>query len=75
MQQSNPVQRAIKLPEVADRVALSPSAIYAAVKSGNFPKPIKLTTAKHSSAWLESEINEFLEARVKQRDAIETDNV
>jgi prophage regulatory protein len=50
---------------VRGRVGLHPSTIYAEIKAGRFPKPVKLG---RSSRWVESEIDAFIEARMHERD-------
>jgi len=51
----------LRLPQVIERTASSRSVIYASVKVGLFPPPIKL--APQSSAWVEHELDELLRAR------------
>ena len=53
----------IRLEEVSRRVGLSRSAIYHSIKCGTFPKMIKITGAR-ASAWIESEIDEFIEKAI-----------
>lgn len=55
----------LKLPEVIRLTALSRSSIYAYSSIGEFPKPIP--TGKRAVAWLESEINEWIDTKAKQR--------
>lgn len=50
---------------VRDRVGLHPATIYAEIKAGRFPKPVKFG---RSSRWVESEIEEWIAARVRERD-------
>lgn len=57
-------QRFIKIPRVMDMVALSKSQLYALVAKKQFPAPIKLGI--RSSAWLESEVEEWIEARTAE---------
>ena len=52
-----------KLPEVENITALSRSSIYRLVAADEFPKPIKLSS--RSSGWIKSEIEEWLEERIK----------
>jgi prophage regulatory protein len=52
----------LRFPAVKDRVSLSRSAIYAAIKRNAFPPPIKL--GERASGWLESEIDAWLAARI-----------
>lgn len=59
----------LRLLEVQRRVGLKKSAIYAGVKDGSFPKPIKLGTGPHCAVgWLEPEINAWLKTRIAERD-------
>lgn len=49
---------------VRDRVGMHPATIYAEIKAGRFPKPVKLG---RSSRWPESEIAAWIEARKRER--------
>lgn len=51
----------LKLNEVAQRVALRKSSIYALIKRGEFPAPLHLTGA--AVGWLESEIDQWIANR------------
>lgn len=55
--------RFMRLPEVLALCGKSRSSIYAAIKKGEFPAPVKLST--RSSAWVRSEILAWAESRVK----------
>ncbi len=55
-------QKLIRLPELKNRVPLSRSAIYLLVSKGQFPKPISMST--RSVAWIESEIDAWVAARI-----------
>ena len=55
----------LKLKEISSLTKLSSSTIYRLVQAGEFPKPIKL--AAHASGWLESDIENWIEARQKAR--------
>ena len=55
--------RFMRLPEVLALCGKSRSSIYAAIKKGEFPAPVKLST--RSSAWIRSEITAWAESRVK----------
>lgn len=52
MSQSN--DRFIRLPEVLTRVGLSRSAVYALIKAGDFPAPVKLTA--RAAGWIEKDV-------------------
>jgi len=72
--QSNPnnAMRFLRLPDVKNRTALSRSSIYAKIKHGIFPKHINL--GPRSVGWLESEVNEWIAARINARQQGETSN-
>ena len=53
----------LRLPSVKIRTGYSRSAIYLMISKGTFPKPIIL--GPRTVGWLESEINEWLEDRIK----------
>lgn len=55
--------RLIRLPQVLERVGLSRSAIYAMIKAGEFPKPIKLTA--RAAAWVEADVSARIRRRIK----------
>lgn len=59
----------IKLKMVMDRTSLSKSHVYALSRAGLFPKPVKLS--KHSSAWVLSEVEEWLQERMDERNNVE----
>ena len=60
--------KVIKLATVKELTALSAASIYRLMKKGTFPKQIKLT--EHSSAWIASEIQEWANDVVAQRDLV-----
>ena len=57
-----PKHRFIRRPEVELRTGLSRSSIYAKMDEGSFPKQIKL--GERMVAWLESDIETWLEERI-----------
>ena len=59
------INRLIKLNEVIALTGVSRSHIYALAQQGLFPKPVKLT--ERSSAWVEAEVQEWIESRISQR--------
>ena len=56
----------LKLPEVTALTTIKNSQVYALIQKGEFPKPIKLS--ERSSAWLASEVHEWIESKIQQRD-------
>jgi len=57
----------LRLKEVMQVTGLGRSVIYKKIKEGLFPQQIKLT--ERSSGWVESEINNWIEAKVQERNA------
>jgi len=57
-------ERLIRLPEVEHRTGLRRSSIYSYIKQGRFPAPIKITPK--ASAWVESEIQEWVDSRIHE---------
>jgi prophage regulatory protein len=56
----------VKLHEVMAQTGLSRSHVYSLAQIGHFPRQVKLT--ERSSAWVESEVQEWIESRIAQRD-------
>jgi prophage regulatory protein len=52
-----------RLKELVDRLKISRSSIWAGVKDGTFPKPIRLS--KRTVAWSHNQIEEWLENRME----------
>lgn len=60
-------RRLIRLPAVIERTGLSKSTIYARGTVGEFPKPVPLGNSL--SAWVEDEVDAWIEARISERGA------
>lgn len=60
---SEKTQRLLRLADVRSRVPYSRSTIYQLIAQGKFPKPISM--GERAVAWLESEIDEWIEARIE----------
>mgnify|MGYP000147383286 CR=1 FL=1 len=56
----------LKRTDITSNLGLSRSHMYALIQKGEFPKPIKLS--ERSSAWLESEVQDWVESRIAFRD-------
>ena len=54
----------LRLPDVIKQTGLSRSSIYAKVKTGEFPAPIKIS--ERVSAWNSQAINDFIEAKIAE---------
>jgi prophage regulatory protein len=55
------------LPAVRAKTQLPTSTIYAMMAAGKFPRPIALS--ENTRGWIEAEVDEFLQARIAERDA------
>lgn len=60
--------RLLRLPQVMDKTGIKRAQIYARMKTGNFPVSVKIGPA--SVAWLESEIDEWIEKKLKERQTL-----
>jgi prophage regulatory protein len=60
------MNKLLKMPEVRAKTGLSRSHLYALAQNGEFPKPVKLS--ERSSAWVESEVDGWIEERIAERD-------
>ena len=60
-----PEVRFIRMREVLVICGKSRSSVYEAIQKGQFPKPVKL--GGRSSAWVKSEIDQWLRARMTAR--------
>ena len=56
--------RLLRLPAVTNKTGKKRSSIYLMIANGEFPRPIKI--GKRSSAWLEREIDQWIEQRISQ---------
>ncbi len=61
--------RIIRRKEVEGRTGLSRATIYRMIKAESFPKPLHLT--ERAVGWLETEVQDFLQARLDERDSHE----
>ena len=56
--------RLVRINEVMKRVGISKSTIYLYMERGEFPRPVPV--GKRSVAWVESEIDEYIAARIAE---------
>ena len=56
----------LRAKQVKEAVGYSIPSIYRLAKQGLFPKPIKLS--ERSSAWVVSEVQDWIESKIQQRD-------
>jgi prophage regulatory protein len=58
-------QRLLRLPDVLNRVGMSKSTLYSRIRDKTFPQPLHLGT---SSVWVESEVTNWINDQIAQRD-------
>ena len=56
----------VRLPEVCRRVPYSEGHIWRLEQAGKFPRRVRL--GANRAAWVEAEINEWISAKLKERD-------
>lgn len=56
--------KVIRFPQVINLTKLARSTIYLRISEGTFPKPFNLGV--RSVAWLESDIEDWIEQRIKE---------
>ena len=67
------IQKLIRLPEVINRTGYQRSNIYLLMNQGQFPKSVSL--GGRAVAWLESEVDTWIQERVELRDHNEITNI
>ncbi|ERH49162.1 MULTISPECIES: helix-turn-helix transcriptional regulator [Pseudomonas] len=65
--------RIIRLKEVIDSTGLARSTIYKYIAEGTFPKPVSL--GDRCVGWVESEVHDWILARIEERDLTEGTSV
>lgn len=63
-------KRLLKRPEVRERTSLSDSELYRQIAAGTFPRAIRLTPNGRAVAWLESEVEAWIESRLAEREEV-----
>jgi prophage regulatory protein len=74
-QESRQRQKLIRIKSVVNLTGLSKSYIYQLVTSGHFPLSVKLVPGGTSVAWIESEIEGWIQSRIQERDEGDIKNV
>ena len=62
--------RIIRLKEVMNSTGLARSTIYKYIAEGTFPKPVSL--GDRCVGWVESEVHDWILARIEERDLAES---
>ncbi|MEW6703737.1 MAG: AlpA family phage regulatory protein [Pseudomonadota bacterium] len=65
---STPLPALERKPSVLARTGLSDSLLYRLIIQGKFPRPVPLGTGR-AVAWVTSEVDAFINARIAERDA------
>jgi prophage regulatory protein len=61
-------KRLIRRPVVQNKTGMSVAELYRRMGDGKFPKPVK--TGVRSVAWVESEVDGWIQTRIDMRDAV-----
>ena len=76
-----PQKRFIRLPEVLTRTGFGRTSIYRKMEDGSFPRSVKLEGPPidpeafdcRAVAWIEHEVDQWMESRIEERDLGSTD--
>lgn len=71
--ESKRIDRYIRMPEVQHITGLSRGLIYLMVSRGEFPKQVKI--GSRASAWIESEVRQWMEDRLADRGSVNNSEV
>ena len=74
-------KRFIRLPEVLTRTGYGRTTIYRKMEDGSFPRSVKLggppidpnVFDSRAIAWIEDEVEQWIESRIEERDLASTD--
>lgn len=69
LKENDQSRKLIRIRTVTELTGLSKSYIYALSEKGLFPKNIQLVPGGTSVAWVESEVEEWIEQRIQSREA------
>ena len=67
--------RILRWPEVQSRVGFSKSYAYALQAKGLFPKPIKLIEGGRAAGYIESEVDQYITARINSARGVSDEEV
>ena len=78
---TKPKHRLIRLPEVLSRTGYGRATIYRKMEDGSFPRSVKLDGPpkdpeafdSRAVAWIEDEVEQWIESRIDERDSVSTD--
>lgn len=58
--------RLMSMRKVVDRLGLSKTELYRRINAGTFPRPVPIS--RHRIAFLESEVDEWMASRIRERE-------
>ena len=64
------VKKLIRIKSVLGMTGISKSYLYQLVSKGDFPRPVQLVQGGKSVAWIESEVQSWVESRIQARDEV-----
>lgn len=64
---ASPQPRILRRAAVATRTGLSATSLWRLMQAGDFPKPVSL--GRRAVGWIEAEVDAWIEARSRARDA------
>ena len=75
---NKPKLRFIRLPEVLTRTGYGRTTIYRKMEDGSFPRSVKLggppidpnVFDSRAIAWIEDEVEQWIESRIEERDSV-----
>ena len=67
MEEKTDRRRLIRRPAVLERIGLKTTELYELIKQDRFPRPVPL--GRRAVAWLEDEVDAWIEARIQARSA------
>ena len=59
-------QNLLRLPRVEAATGYKRSTIYRLIQQGEFPSPISLSESGRASAWIEDEVNTWIQKRIRE---------
>jgi prophage regulatory protein len=65
---TNPIRGFIRIKQVVEITGLSRGYIYDLTRTGRFPKAVSLVPGGNSLAWIATEIEDWVNERIAERD-------
>lgn len=68
MTSHSPEMRLISIKDVCNRTCMSRSTLWAKIKAGEFPKPVRLSEDGIRKAFVSTEVDQWISSRIEIRD-------